>query len=475
MLWLCLRFSRLSLQCLSRDDDVPRAVVARQRLLCLNDSAAACGLQEGMGIATARTLCGDQGLQLLERDPREESRCLQELCCWAYSVTPNLYPWRGDCLLLEIGGCLRLFGGLNSLLHQIDRELSQRRYQVDIGVAATPKAAWLLSFAQTAAAVEVGQPLEDRLAPLPLSLLDTLAPGVGALERAGLHTLGDLMALPAPALGKRCGQALITLLGQITGKIHDRETDFQPPSQFSDSYLFGYEVSNLQELQPAITLLLQALQHFLHNTQQQTREIHWHFVSADHRRQSLTVSASEGMISARHWHLLSSARMERQTLIDSVETIVLESPQLESARPSSTDLFGRMDDEPLESLPDRLRNRLGMPAVQHVASRSEHLPEYAVQCSPDLPASAPLCSSARTLMRPFWLLPEPQPVRQQTADTLYWNGALTLVYGPERIEDGWWHRPTSRDYFVARNAFGESFWVFFDRLERQWFIHGLFD
>ncbi|TCO70713.1 Y-family DNA polymerase [Chromatocurvus halotolerans] len=474
MLWLCLRFNRLSLQCLSRDDDAPRAVVARQRLLCMNDSSAACGLQPGMGIATARTLCGEQGLQLLERDPAAEARCLQELCCWAYGITPNLYPWRGDCLLLEIGGSLRLFGGLHSLLRQIDRELGQRRYHVNSGVAATPKAAWLLTFAPTDIALDPGRALELRLAPLPLSLLAPLAPGIDALERAGLRTLGDLLDLPASALGKRCGQTLVSVLGQITGRIHDREADFRPPSTFSDSYLFGYDIGNLQEMQPAITLLLQSLQHFLHNTQQQTREIHWHFICADRRRQSLSVRASEGMTSARHWRLLTTARMERQTLIEGVETIVLESPQLECATQVSADLFGHADDEPLESLPDRLRNRLGLPAVQHVAPRSEHLPEFAVQCTAE-PASMRHTSHAHTSLRPFWLLPQPQPARQQDSQTLYWNGLLTLVCGPERIEDGWWHRPASRDYFVAKNALGEAFWVFFDRIERQWFVHGIFD
>lgn len=474
MLWLCLRFSRLSLQCLSRDDDAPRAVVARQRLLCVNDSAMACGLQPGMGIATARALCGEQKLQLMERDPGAEARCLKELCCWAYSITPNLYPWRGDCLLLEVGGSLRLFGGLFSLLRGVDREIGQRRYTVDSAVAATPKAAWLLTFAPAHTAIDAGTALEARLASLPLSLLARLAPGVDALERAGLRTLGDLLQLPTSALGKRCGQTLVTLLGQITGRIHDREADFKPPSEFSDSYLFGYGIGNLQEMQPAITLLLQSLQHFLYNTQQQTREIHWHFISADHRRQSLSVRASESMASARHWRLLTTARMERQTLIDGVETITLESPQLEHAAMASADLFGRTDDEPLESLPDRLRNRLGLPAVQHVAARSEHLPEFAVQCSADL-STMLQTSRAHTSLRPFWLLPQPQPVRQQNAHTLYWNGVLTLVCGPERIEDGWWYNPASRDYFVAKNALGEAFWVFFDRINRQWFVHGIFD
>ena len=42
-------------------------------------------------------------------------------------------------------------------------------------------------------------PLEERLAPLPLALLDRFADVVDSLRRAGLHTLGDVLALPGSA------------------------------------------------------------------------------------------------------------------------------------------------------------------------------------------------------------------------------------------------------------------------------------
>ena len=73
----------------------------------------------------------------LERDREAERRCLQQLCCWAYSITPSLYTWREDCLQLEIGGCLSLFHGLDSLLAEVLAGISSRGYQVEYGLAAT--------------------------------------------------------------------------------------------------------------------------------------------------------------------------------------------------------------------------------------------------------------------------------------------------------------------------------------------------
>ena len=115
-LWLCLRFDQLPLQCLNRCEQQPVVVLAAQRVIRANDCAAALGIRHDMGTATVRALAGAEPLRLLQRDEQAEQRCLQQLCCWAYSITPTLYTWQADCLQLEIGGCLSLFRGLDALL-----------------------------------------------------------------------------------------------------------------------------------------------------------------------------------------------------------------------------------------------------------------------------------------------------------------------------------------------------------------------
>ena len=53
-------------------------------------------------------------------------------------------------------------------------------------------------------------------------------------------------------------------------------------------------------------------------------------------------------------------------------------------------------------------------------------------------------------LRPFWLLPAPEPLAEIGAAP-HRGGPLKLLAGPERIESGWWDgSDVARDYFVAR-------------------------
>ena len=73
------------------------------------------------------------------------------------------------------------------------------------------------------------------------------------------------------------------------------------------------------------------------------------------------------------------------------------------------------------------------------------------------------------------LLSRPQKlVTEEGAPVL--QGALTMLAGPERIEAGWWDgEEVRRDYYVASNASGETFWIFREHQGAQgWYLHGLF-
>lgn len=470
-LWLCLRFHQLPLQCLSRSEDQAIALLDGQRVLRANDCAAGLGVRQGMGAATVRALAGDEPVQLLERDPAAEERCLQQLCCWAYGISPTLYCWNGDCLQLEIGSCLAMHRGLAALLAEVDSGLGKRGFRAATGLAPTPKAAWLLSFAGGDNATAIDRPLESRLAPLPLDLLGDFSTTVDSLRRAGLHTLGDILALPPAALGRRCGRAFCDFLQQVLGQREDLQAEFQPPATFSDEYWFGYEVKANGELLPAMQLLLQSLCRFLRNTQLQTTEIHWQLIGIDGSLRDICVRSSSSHSDWQNWHQLTRIRMERLALETGVEGIALVCRQLDSGELESIDLFNpRKQLEPLASLLDRLRNRLGLQAVEKIGCRDEHLPEYALHVSSDRPADD---AATPCQQRPIWLMPEPRALPERD-HRLHWQGALELVYGPERIEDNWWQQPVSRDYYIARGSRGQHYWVFHDRRDRQWYIHGIF-
>ncbi len=60
-----------------------------------------------------------------------------------------------------------------------------------------------------------------------------------------------------------------------------------------------------------------------------------------------------------------------------------------------------------------------------------------------------------------------------------WSGQdhpIVRAVGPERIETGWWKGcHVQRDYFRVTVENGCRFWLFRDRRNGRWFVHGCFD
>ena len=479
-LWLCLRLDELSVQCLSQRRPGAVAVIERQRLHAVNAAAAMLGLEPGMDLRSARAVSGDEALQVLERDTAAEARALDALCCWAYGITPDLCSWLGDCLLLEVGGSLRLFGGKDAILRHCDRGLACRGFSAAKGLADTPLAAWLLSFDNGDGddgnnALCTTTPLRERLAETSLSLLCALEPAFGDLQRSGIRNLGQLLALPTAALRKRCGTRAAAVLEQLVEADEPPGALFTPPACFFDSYPLGYALSDHQELTPALEALLQSLQAYLRQRQLQTRVIEWHFIGYGSYREIVELRASGEHNLWQDWLRLTRLRLEQQPFREAVEIVQLRCGGLESATPDSGSLFADPGQrEPQERIVDVLSTRLGPQAVSHLRYRDAHLPEQSCAlASAGEQANAPVAPPVAA-QRPFWLLSKPEALREEHGAVIYWGSPLTLVYGPERIEDNWWDKPVSRDYFVAHNGQGQRFWIFFERRQQRWFLQGIF-
>lgn len=471
-LWLCLRLPELAVQCLPQQRPLPAAAVEQQRLHTVNAAAAMLGLEPGMDPASARALAADKTVQFLSRDPEAEASALESLCCWAYGITPHLYRFRDDCLMLEVAGSLRLFGGLDAISRHCRRGLASRGYSVEIAAAQTPLAAWALSQGNgPREAVDV--PLEERLAPLPTGLLSALDAHFDALERSGLQSLGDLFALPPASLSRRCGRAFGELLQELRGERAQPPVHFDPPSCFQDTYPLGYPVSNQDELGPALEHLLETLGHYLRQRQLETRRLQWLFSGINGYRETLEVRASDAGTTPQDWYRLTRLRLERQPFQEEVETVRLRVTDLAATSPENGNLFRHSTTTNSPGhLVDLLSNRLGSRAISSLRCRDGHLPEesYAT-VSPDGQASTARPPAAQ---RPFWLLSTPESLGRNGDGLSFWGNPLALVYGPERIEDRWWGDSTSRDYFVAQNDQGQRFWVFHERRRREWFLHGFF-
>ncbi|MDP5070360.1 MAG: DNA polymerase Y family protein, partial [Congregibacter sp.] len=438
-LWLCLRLSELAVQCLPQRRPQALAVVHRQRIYAVNATASLLGLEPGMDPASARSLAVDTPLQLLPRDSNAERQALESLCCWAYGITPHLYPFREDCLMLEIGGSLKLFGGSEAILRHCRQGLAGRGYSAAMALGITPLAAWAFSYTSGQGIGADDDSPREQLRKLPLQTLEPLHDQFIALQRSGFNTLGDLLALPGASLSRRCGGQFRELLQQLSGEVVAPPVHFEPPSCFADSYPLGYPVRNQDELGPALEQLLASLDDYLRQRQLQTRHISWHFSGLHDYRETLEVRTSEARTPRQDWYRLTRLRLERQPFSQEVELVQLRADELESAKPRSGDLFQQANQsEPTHQLVDLLSNRLGSQAVNSLHHRDAHLPEHSSTSAPM--GSTGALAPGETAQRPFWLLSEPEVLRQEGADLLFWGSRLELIYGPERIEDGWWER-----------------------------------
>ena len=73
--------------------------------------------------------------------------------------------------------------------------------------------------------------------------------------------------------------------------------------------------------------------------------------------------------------------------------------------------------------------------------------------------------------RPSRLLDKPRPLTEGQLKQLHFLSQHPI----ERLEDSWWEDSRGRDYFFAVSTKGQNLWVFYDRIEDQYYLHGYFD
>ena len=470
-LWLCLRFENFFLQSLSLEEDIPIAVFQDQRIISINNHAFFSGIRKGLLIEEAQAL--NSNLKLLKRNKSAEKKCLEELCLWAYSITPRLNIWHNS-LRLEIGGCLKLFGDLNNLLSTIDEKIMSIGYDVRYGIAPTAAASWLISHRERKFNIAFNSNLKERISPLPLNLLGNFNPTINKLNLSGLNTFGDIIKIPSQDLKIRFEGSFIEFIEYTLGRREEIFNDYYPKHTFLEQQWFDYSVRNKNEMISSIERLLVSLNVFLSKMQVYTNKICWLFHSAGGDVEELMIQSTSCCANYTIWHRLTLIKFENQIFKTAVEGLSLRCENFISTSSRNFDLFPQAEtQEPREDLLDKLRSRLHSKNIRRLGCRDEHVPEYAVYTIAD--DDSRLLSNIKNEFneRPFWLLPKPQQLKHHEKK-LYWKDELHLISGPERIEDNWWSKPISRDYYIAKNIYGDHYWIFCNRRTKRWYIQGIF-
>ena len=482
--WFCIRLTHLALNSVSVavDAEQPAAISCQHQIWQCNHAAQRLGIQAGMSVNHALMLSAD--LEVLDRNPEKEAEKLTRLSHWAYRFTSMVSIYNDHTLLLEIGKSISLFKSLEHINNLINNDLFRFKIAASYGVSDTPKSAYVASFMPNP---RLHRHIASELIEASIEHLDIDHKTITQLHNCGFDTLGDLQTIPGPELGARFGKALLNYLDQFWGLVPDPQTAVTPPETFHASVDFAEPIHNLQWIEQQLSRLLTDLAQFLVLRQLVCRSFTWRFYLENNRllktvtigisSRNLLTSTDKAIATFEQLTQLKLASIQLDGAFSSIE---LSSTQLVPITLFNDDLFDPSPDtEQLNQLLDKLSNRLGPTALFRVTPEPEHLPELAngrrsaLQTTSTRETRAQYTNNQILHDEPLWLLEQPQRLGQQAQQPLL-DGSLNIIHGPQRISSHWWAKLQSRDYFIARQRNGRLVWIFYDRSNRQWYLHGLF-
>ncbi|WP_445356757.1 Y-family DNA polymerase [Microbulbifer sp. ANSA002] len=324
MLWLCIRFSKLPLEALTRaqtpeERSQPLAIVENQIIVEANKAAFKSGIISGLNSATAQNLCPD--LKLLQRNREKEQRHREELALWAFSFSPKVSISAEDhkegshssYLYIELGSGLKTNDGLRVLLDTMQQELAQMSISHKLGLGHSPSAALLLSklpehqqwLQQTHTPPTLTQ-WKQWISIAPCKLLESDNKTIEQLYFHGFKKVGQLLTTPLSEVETLFGRAFIDHLTRLNGNRHRSTTYNRPSIQFENSIYFSTPVKTKQQLKLACTMFFGQFSIRIKYHRAYTKQLHWQLINDIDEIKHSTVDLSSSQTEMQITHFLDA-------------------------------------------------------------------------------------------------------------------------------------------------------------------------
>jgi protein ImuB len=479
ILWTAIHLPDFSLQVFLRgaEQKSPFAVTGQRGvILACNAQAQDFGIRAGMKLSAAQALY--PALETRERDLKAEFHALSTLAQWGgqWASTISLAPPYG--VLIETGGSVKFFGGIDQLTGYMRQGLEALGYNSVLASAPTAGAALMLARAGMDAAITDPAALKGRLKRLPLESLDYEHDVLDALLAMGMRSVGDCLALPRGGLARRFGPGLLAELDRALGELPDPRKPFNAPATFASRLELPSSVEAVEQLAFGLRRLVSEMTAYLAPRSLGVTRLSLELLHDDEPTTVVTLGLNASR-DAEHLLRVLRERLSRVELPQAVAALRLAAAETAILEAQTLSLIPgeRNTKKDRAELIERLRARLGETAVTGIEAVPDHRPERTLRdCEPGKKTaratSTPPCALNRD--RPLWLLPRPQRLSSR-ASRPWLDGEVALITGPERIASGWWDdEDSTRDYFVARAADGETLWIYRHPDADRWYLHGIF-
>ena len=441
------------------------------RLYDLNAAAEQAGLYRGMPFSDARAFCPDLASRLA--DPAGDLRFLDGLRRWSTRWCPWVGTEGRDGLVLEITGSAHLFGGESAMRAQVRRLLAQAGLSVRLGLGDTRGAAWARAHHGEDAA------LED----LPVAALRLEPDQVGALQRLGLRSIGQLAQTPRAPLTRRFGPGLLLRLDQALGHQPEQISPPREAPHYGLRLTLPEPIGLESDVMAATQRLLEGLCAKLRAQQAGARVLSLTLHRVDQQAHSIELRLARAMRDPARILPLFQRGLSEVEAGFGIDRLRLEAVQVEPLPPEQDNCMERHEPGRLEDLITRIGTRVGLDNILRFLPADSHIPErsFIIACAAH---SQPESGWASPRPRPL-LLFSPEPIVAQGTrppERFRWRRMqLTTgrATGPERIAPEWWlddpnWRSGLRDYWRVETLEGRRLWLFYTPQQPAWFVQGEF-
>lgn len=464
----------------ARPVDAPFAVTHHQqntdRIYCLNLEAEKAGLHRGMGFSDARAFCRD--LQSRPADLQADGRFLHMLARWA----KRYCPWVGlegrDGVVLNIVGSAHLFGGEEAMLDDMRLRLARAGIGARIGLGDTRGAAWAMAHFG-----EGGICTQPRLAALPIAALRLDEKTLTGLQRLGIRSIADLIALPRATIARRFERDVLLRLDQALGEMPEDISPLPDAPHYGVQMTLPEPIGLQSDVMAGAERLLTRLCTKLKTNEKGARILQLTLRRVDQDSQMVELRLAQPLRDATRISPLFERGVGSVDAGFGIDQIRLVATQVETLKTQQVSHIRGKHEEKLDDLITRIGVRIGLDNVQRFLPADSHIPERSFIISP----------AAYTRPEGSWVTLQPRPVRLFPPEHIAAHGprppaqfrwrrmllSTGRATGPERIAPEWWladdnWRSGIRDYWKIDTKEGRRLWLFYTPQAPNWYVQGEF-
>lgn len=398
----------------------------------------------------------------------------------AQYFSPHIEQTAGDTVIFRTDGLDHLFGPPHQLASAIANRIG---IPANIAIATEPDTA--IHAARGFAGVTVIPPGSEAkaIAPLPLSLLASTPETAQILHAWGIHTFGELAALPPLGIAARLGDEGIHLREQARGESSRQLRPVHETLQFEETLELDYPVELLEPLAFLLARLLNELCQRLAAHALATNEIRLCLFLEDRTQHEAALKLPLPMRDPQGFLKLLQLELDARPPQSPVVKIRMA---LEPVKPRTQQqgLFLPVAPEPerLEITLARLMNLLGAENVGSPRIRNTHRPDsfqidrfstLHKSLNQPLPSAPLILRRYRPLKHAQVILTNQRPVR---ISALQITGKVVAAAGPWRTSGEWWMpEPWDRDEWDVALSDGALYRLHEDRRTGRWFLEGNYD